>query len=86
MTDASEIRRGRHRVFNLHIHLVFVSKYRRHVFTKAILADMREVFGKVCADFEAELIEFEGEDDHGMNAVRVRAIPPHLKEEVRRAS
>jgi putative transposase len=25
---------------------------------------MRPIFAKVCADFEAELIEFDGEDDH----------------------
>ena len=25
---------------------------------------MRQVFENVCADFEAELVEFDGEDDH----------------------
>ena len=64
MTNASEIRRGRHCVFNLHVHLVFVTKYRRHVFTNTILEDLREVFLKICQNFEAELVEFEGEDDH----------------------
>lgn len=48
----------------LHVHLVFVTKYRRDVFTKAILDDLREVFASVCADFGAELVEFDGEDDH----------------------
>jgi putative transposase len=48
----------------MHVHLVFVTKYRRGVFTKAILDDLRGVFGSVCADFEAELVEFDGEDDH----------------------
>lgn len=46
------------------VHLVFVTKYRRGVFTKEILDDMRVVFAGVCADFEAELVEFDGEDDH----------------------
>lgn len=64
MTETTEIRHGRHCVFNLHVHLVFVTKYRRHVFTKAILADMQSIFAKVCANFEAELVEFDGEDDH----------------------
>lgn len=64
MVETTEIRHGRHCVFNLHVHLVFVTKYRRHVFTKAILADMQSIFTKVCADFEAELVEFDGEDDH----------------------
>jgi putative transposase len=44
--------------------LVFVTKYRRHVFTKAILDDMRDIFANVCTDFDAELVEMDGEDDH----------------------
>jgi len=34
------------------------------MFTKAILDDIRTIFESVCCDFEAELIEFDGEDDH----------------------
>lgn len=64
MTDESDYRRGRHCVFLIHAHLVFVTKYRRHVFTKAMLDDLREIFMSVCADFEAELAEMDGEDDH----------------------
>ena len=60
----NEIRHGRHCVFNMHVHLVFVTKYRRDVFTKAILDDLKTVFDSVCKDFEAELVEFDGEDDH----------------------
>ena len=48
----------------MHAHLVFVTKYRRDVFTKAILNDLQEIFASVCADFEAELVAFDGEDDH----------------------
>jgi len=48
----------------MHVHLVFVTKYRRHVFTAAMLDDMRGIFAAVCAGFEAELIEMDGEDDH----------------------
>src|SRR5450759_4332311 len=64
MNDNNEIRRGRHCVFLMHVHLVFVTKYRREVFTKAILDDLRGIFTGVCAGFEAELVEFDGEDDH----------------------
>jgi putative transposase len=48
----------------MHVHLVFVTKYRREVFTKVILEDLRGIFTSVCADFESTLVEFEGEDDH----------------------
>ena len=64
MNKSNDIRHGIHCVFNLHIHLVFVTKYRRSVFTKAVLEDLREIFASVCQDFEAELVEFDGEKDH----------------------
>jgi putative transposase len=64
MKKNTDIRTGRHCTFNLHVHLVFVTKYRRNVFNKHILNDLNEIFLKVCNDFEAELIEFDGEDDH----------------------
>lgn len=64
MEKNNDIRSGRHCVFNMHVHLVFVTKYRRDVFTKAILNDLQEIFASVCADFEAELVAFDGEDDH----------------------
>jgi putative transposase len=48
----------------MHVHLVFVTKYRRKVFTKQIIEDLRNIFSGVCQSFEAELTEFEGEGDH----------------------
>lgn len=64
MSSENDIRHGRHCVFLMHVHLVFVTKYRREVFTKKILDDLRGIFTSVCTDFEAELVEFDGEDDH----------------------
>jgi putative transposase len=64
MDDFNEIRHGRHCIFVMHVHLVFVTKYRRGVFTKEILDNLRPVFASVCKDFEAELVEFDGEDNH----------------------
>ena len=43
------------------MHLVFVAKYRRKVFTKEILDDMQVIFEEVCSKFEAQLVEFDGE-------------------------
>ena len=62
--NEADIRHGRHCVFRMHVHLVFVTKYRRKVFTKEILADLKETFESVCHDFESELVEFDGENDH----------------------
>jgi len=64
MVDNNDIRTGRHCVFNMHVHLVFVTKYRRGVFTKPILNDLQKIFASVCGDFEATLVEFDGEEDH----------------------
>lgn len=64
MEKETDLRLGRHVVFNLHVHLVFVTKYRQKVFTKEILDDMQQIFESVCSDFEAQLVEFDGENDH----------------------
>lgn len=64
MDKSNEIRTGRHCVFNLHANLVFVSKYRRNVFKDRHLEALRETFAKICLDFDAELVEMDGEDDH----------------------
>ena len=64
MSNDNDSRHGRHCVSLMHVHLVFLTKYRRDVFTKNILDDLRGIFASVCADFEAQLVEFNGEDDH----------------------
>lgn len=64
MADNRDYRTGRHCVFALHVHLVFVTKYRRGVFADEHLTAMQPVLADVCADFGAVLVEFNGEDDH----------------------
>lgn len=64
MQAINDIRRGRHCVFNMHVHLVFVAKYRRKVFDKEAITCLRDIFTKVCSDFESELVEMDGERDH----------------------
>ena len=64
MNTKQSIRTGRHCVFKLHAHLVFVTKYRGKVFTGAHLKSLELLFDRVCRDFEAELQEFNGETDH----------------------
>ncbi len=64
MKKSSEIRTGRHCVFAMHVHLVFVTKYRKNIFQKEHLDYMKELFKKLLANFEAELAEFNGESNH----------------------
>ena len=58
------IRRGRSVVSNLHVHLVFVTKYRRDVLNADMLTACQRVMAGLCAEMDCELREFNGEDDH----------------------
>lgn len=58
------IRAGRHVVFNLHAHIVFIPRYRKHIFDADALDRLKRIFRVVCADFETDLTEFNGESDH----------------------
>jgi putative transposase len=60
----SELRHGRRCVFALHVHMVFVTKYRCNVFKREHLEAMLRILADVCRAFEAELVEFNGEHDH----------------------
>ena len=64
MSNTNEIRRGRHCVFARHAHLVFVSKYRRKVFSEASLKTLEIVLREISEKLRISLIEFNGESDH----------------------
>ena len=49
MSNESDIRQGRHRIFTLHVHLVFVAKYRRRVFDAQAIDVLRDIFADVCS-------------------------------------
>jgi putative transposase len=64
MSHDNDIRQGRHCVFKMHVHLVFVAKYRRKVFDGDAIERLRKIFTRVCLDFESQLVEMDGEHDH----------------------
>jgi putative transposase len=64
MAEYQEIRTGRHCIFVLHAHLVFVTKFRHKVFTDEHLRRLEEIMRAVAADFECEIVEFNGEAEH----------------------
>lgn len=64
MSNDNDIRHGRHCVFKMHVHLVFVAKYRRKIFDRNAIDRLRSIFASVCDDFEATLVEMDGEHDH----------------------
>jgi putative transposase len=64
MAKASDFRAGRHVVYKLNAHLVFVPKYRRGVITERVFDILKAAWSKVCMDFEGELLESNFEADH----------------------
>ena len=64
MLLSREIRHGRHCFFQLNVHLVFITKYRYRIFDGNAIERLRAIFSKVCLDFEAQLVEMDGEDNH----------------------
>ena len=75
MSNEYQWRTGRSCVFKNNVHLVFVTKYRRDVFSLEMLERMRELFLETCEQMDVELTEFGGEDDHVHMLV---TVPPKL--------
>ncbi len=48
----------------MHVHLIFVTKYRRKVFDGDSIERLQKHFARVCGDFEATLVQCDGEHDH----------------------
>ena len=64
MLKSSDFRTGRHVVFSLNVHLVFVTKYRRDVITAKAFDILHDSWEKVCQKFECKLQEVNYEIDH----------------------
>jgi putative transposase len=59
-----DFRTGRHVVYALTAHLVFVPKYRRKVITKRVFSVLKTSWEATCSDFGCELRETGYESDH----------------------
>ncbi len=51
-------------VSDLKAHLVLTTKYRRQVFTGAMVKRLSEIFSDLCEKWDCKIIEFNGEDNH----------------------
>lgn len=54
----------RRATFNLTVHIVLVTKYRRKVFKKEHLEFLNEAFKSIVDKWDASMVEFNGESDH----------------------
>ena len=64
MFEDEDYRRGRTTVTALHVHLVFVTKYRRNVFEAEHIDHLCRTVRQVCNDFDCVLATCTGEHDH----------------------
>lgn len=53
-----------HCVYKLTYHLVLVTKYRKKCLSNEMINRLEEIVKKNCADWEIDLLEFNGEADH----------------------
>ncbi|MFG2428562.1 IS200/IS605 family transposase [Streptomyces sp. NPDC048590] len=60
----ANIRTGRHCVFRMHVHPASLTKNRHPVFTDRHPTRREKAMRAVCEGFEAELVEFNGENNH----------------------
>ncbi|MEX0297464.1 MAG: IS200/IS605 family transposase [Kordiimonas sp.] len=64
MSVCNNFQKGRHSCYSLHLHVVFVTKYRKKVFGSLHLESLESTFRELLSGFDAELTEFNGESDH----------------------
>lgn len=59
-----EIQKSRHAIHLLHVHLVFVTKYRYNILTKEHIDYMGKIFKETIEEMGGILEEFDGENNH----------------------
>jgi putative transposase len=56
--------KSRRATFNLTVHIIFVTKYRRKVLTKQMLESLKSYFASILTQWGCKIIEYNGEADH----------------------
>ena len=65
-----ELRRNTHHVYRLMYHFVWIPKYRHKVFSEPYRETLKAIIGKICYDYDIELVELEVPVDHIHMVVR----------------
>ena len=68
-------RHGAHTVFEIHLHLVWTTKYRKPIMTGAVGLRVRELLRQVCRDEDTEIVKGHVSKDHVHLFV---SIPPQV--------
>ena len=70
-----EYRRGAHTVFEIHLHLVWTTKYRRPALTGAVALRVRDMIREICGQHEVTIMKGHVAKDHLHLFV---SIPPQV--------
>ena len=70
-----EYRRGAHTVFEIHIHLVWTTKYRRAALTGEVAVRVRDLIREICGQHEVTIMKGHVAKDHLHLFV---SIPPQV--------
>jgi len=68
-------RHGAHTVFEIHLHLVWTTKYRKPIMTGEVALRVRELIRRVCRDEEVDIIKGHVSKDHVHLFV---SVPPQV--------
>ena len=60
----AEYRRGAHTVFEIHVHIVFTTKYRRAVLTGEVGTRARDLMRDICAQNEVKILKGHVATEH----------------------
>ena len=71
----AEYRRGAHTVFEIHLHLVWTTKYRKPILTGKVSTRVRDLIREMCGDHDVKIMKGHVSKDHVHLLV---SIPPQM--------
>jgi len=71
----AEYRRGAHTVFDIHLHVVWITKYRRAALKGEVATRVRDLIRDVCAQHEVRILKGHVSKDH---VHLFMSIPPQV--------
>src|ERR1700688_166544 len=71
----AEYRRGAHTVFEIHLHLVWITKYRRPALHVEVATRVRDLIRDICGQHEVSIMKGHVSKDHVHLLI---SLPPHV--------
>ncbi len=62
--SSTNYNKTRRATFNLTVHIIFVTKYRKKALTNSMLESLETYFQSILSRWDCQIIEFNGEEDH----------------------